>query len=143
MWIFQRPLAVFVIVVLVIGAGLFVSDMIAGLRGPTMVKVTEPKLSSVASQGKATFNANCASCHGKNASGTGKGPPLVHNIYNAGHHADGAFFLAAKRGTRQHHWKFGNMPAQPQVNEGDVKTIIQYIRELQRANGIEFQPHNM
>lgn len=143
MWIFQRPLAVFVIVILVIGAGLFVSDMIAGLRGQTVVKVTEPKLSSVALQGKATFSANCASCHGKSAVGTEKGPPLVHNIYNPGHHADGAFFLAAKRGTRQHHWKFGNMPAQPQVNEDDVRAIIQYVRELQRANGIKSQPHNM
>ncbi len=32
--------------------------------------------------------------------------------------------LAAKRGVTRHHWNFGNMPPQPQVNERQVEGII-------------------
>jgi hypothetical protein len=35
------------------------------------------------------------------------------------------------------------MPAQPQVDEPDLGAIVQYVRELQVANGITFRPHNM
>lgn len=105
--------------------------------------VKVPPLSDVAAHGKLAFDANCASCHGVNASGTDKGPPLVHDYYNPGHHADGAFFLAAKLGVRQHHWRFGDMPSQPQVTREQLATIIRYVRELQVANGITYRPHRM
>ena len=107
------------------------------------VSVQVPALTLTAQKGEAAFNANCAACHGDNASGSEQGPPLVHNIYNPGHHADGAFFLAAKNGVRAHHWPFGDMPKQPQVSAGEVAAIIAYVRELQAANGIVAQPHNM
>lgn len=107
------------------------------------VAVKVPTLSAVAMRGKAAFDANCAKCHGVNASGTDKGPPLIHNIYNPGHHGDAAFFFAAKQGVRAHHWRYGNMPPQPQVSEAQVKDIVVYVRELQRANGIGYQPHRM
>jgi len=77
------------------------------------VEVTEPGLSALATEGKTLFEANCATCHGIKASGTDKGPPFVHDIYNPGHHADHAFFAAAKFGVKQHHWRYGNMPPQP------------------------------
>ena len=107
------------------------------------VAVKVPELSPLAAQGKTAFDANCAACHGVNAAGSDKGPPLVHNIYNPGHHGDGAFFLAAKQGSRNHHWRYGDMPPQPQVSEEQVAAIVRYVRELQRANGIGFKPHNM
>ena len=107
------------------------------------VAVQVPPLTLTAKKGEAAFNANCAACHGDNASGTDQGPPLVHNIYNPGHHADQSFFLAAKRGVRGHHWPYGDMPPQPQVSAGEVSAIIAYVRELQSANGIKAQPHNM
>jgi mono/diheme cytochrome c family protein len=94
-------------------------------------------------RGKIAFNANCAPCHGTNAAGGDKGPPLVHVIYNPGHHADGSFFLAAKRGVRRHHWRFGDMPPQPQVTDGELAAIVRYVRELQAANGIGNEPHRM
>lgn len=68
--------------------------------------------------------------------GTEQGPPLVHRIYEPGHHADAAFHMAVRAGVRQHHWRFGNMPPQPQVSEAELRTIIRYVREVQRANGI-------
>lgn len=108
-----------------------------------IVDVTEPELSALAARGKALFEANCATCHGTRASGTDRGPPLVHDIYNPGHHADPSFFAAAKFGVRQHHWPYGNMPPQPQVTEDQVAAIVQYIREVQIANGIKYRPHHM
>ena len=109
----------------------------------THVLVKVPELSATARSGEIIFNAQCARCHGINAAGTAQGPPLVHDIYNPGHHGDPSFRLAAKRGVRAHHWSFGNMPPQPRVTDADMTAIIAYVRELQRANGIVARPHRM
>lgn len=106
--------------------------------GPAIVIVTVPEtLSANAEIGKVAFEAKCAVCHGANAAGQdGVAPPLVHKIYEPSHHGDAAFLLAAKNGVRAHHWRFGSMPAVEGVTDGDVKMIVAYVRELQRANGI-------
>ena len=104
-------------------------------------RVVAPQLTAAAELGKEAYDANCARCHGENAAGTGNGPPLVHDYYNPGHHADGAFHVAVARGVRQHHWNFGNMPPQSHVSEQQTRMIIRYVRELQEANGIRFKPH--
>lgn len=101
------------------------------------------QLSAVAGDGKALFEAECAACHGQAGGGTDKGPPLVHDIYNPGHHADLAFVMAARNGVRAHHWPFGDMPPRPQVTEAQINAIIRYVRELQQANGIVYRPHQM
>ena len=106
--------------------------------GSAMAEVNVPTLSQAASQGKAVFDDNCAACHGENAAGkNGSGPPLVHKIYEPNHHGDQAFQLAAKLGVRNHHWRFGNMPAIESVTSEDVSKVVVYVRELQRANNIE------
>jgi mono/diheme cytochrome c family protein len=108
------------------------------------VAVTEPQTySALGRDGKTLFEQNCAACHGANASGTDTGPPLVHNIYNPGHHSDDAFVLAAQNGTRAHHWPYGDMPPVDGVNEAQARAIATYVRELQAANGIITQPHTM
>lgn len=119
--------------------------MMSSAEPPRSVKVevAEPELSALAAKGKSLFEATCATCHGMSASGTDKGPPLVHDIYNPGHHADLAFFSAAKFGVRQHHWRYGDMPPQPQVSEDQVAAIVRYVREVQVANGIRYRPHHM
>lgn len=105
--------------------------------GRPMVDVTVPTLTARQQEGEALFNENCAVCHGRNAAGNdGMGPPLVHKIYEPSHHPDVAFELAASGGVRQHHWNFGNMPRQPQVGASEITAIINYVRALQRANGI-------
>jgi mono/diheme cytochrome c family protein len=103
-----------------------------------MVDVLVPEtLSANAEIGKLAYDAKCAACHGANAAGQdGVAPPLVHKIYEPSHHGDAAFLLAAKNGVRAHHWRFGNMPPVEGVTDGDVKMIVAYVRELQRANGI-------
>ena len=98
--------------------------------------VVVPDLSANARAGEQVFNANCALCHGPNASGTGLGPPLVHKIYEPGHHQDFTIQSAVRNGVPAHHWQFGNMPPVPAVTDEDIPNIICYIRELQRANGI-------
>ena len=106
--------------------------------GMAMVDVKLPEtLSAKAEIGKMAYDAKCAVCHGANAVGQdGVAPPLVHKIYEPSHHGDAAFLIAAKNGVRAHHWRFGNMPPVEGVTDGDVKMIVTYVRELQRANGI-------
>lgn len=106
-------------------------------------EVRLPELSQTAKLGKRDFDNNCASCHGTNATGSSNGPPLVHKIYNPGHHSDVAFFRAVALGSRQHHWGFGDMPPLPHVSERQVARIVAYVRELQAANGIGYEKHSM
>lgn len=105
-------------------------------HGEHLVSVAVPALSGVARAGEALFNGNCMACHGANAAGSGNGPPLIHKIYEPGHHGDAAFLSAVRIGVRAHHWNFGNMPAQVHVTDSDAQKIIVYIRTLQRSNGI-------
>lgn len=104
---------------------------------PDLASLTLPTLTPEQKDGRALFEANCAACHGVNAAGSDQGPPLVHRIYEPSHHGDMAFVLAAKQGVRAHHWRFGNMPAVEGVSDEDVLQITDYVRALQRANGIE------
>ena len=98
---------------------------------------TPPATPPEHAEGERLFDAHCAQCHGRSAVGSATGPPLVHQIYEPGHHSDAAFYLAARTGVAAHHWRFGNMPAQPQVSEADMGRIIAYVRFLQRDAGIE------
>lgn len=115
-----------------------VEDIPAPVEGAPMVAVTLPvMLSTEGTMGKRAFDAVCAACHGENAAGImGIAPPLIHKIYEPSHHGDMAFQMAAANGVRAHHWKFGDMPPQPEVTRANVISITAYIREVQRANGI-------
>lgn len=113
---------------------------VTGLEKPSAIAevILPAQLSENAQIGERVFEAKCAVCHGRNAAGqNGVAPPLVHSIYRPGHHADAAFLIAARNGVRAHHWKFGNMPPVEGVTDGEVRLVTQYIRELQRANGID------
>lgn len=102
--------------------------------------MTVPALTPTAQAGKAVFDKVCAQCHGPNAGGTRLGPPLIHPYYAPGHHGDDAFGNAVAKGVASHHWKFGDMPPQPDVEGKDVPGILAYVRELQAANGIVAAP---
>ena len=111
----------------------------AGNPAPDPETISVPEtLSAPGYFGQIAFERSCASCHGTNAAGgTGKGPPLIHPIYEPGHHGDTAFLRAATAGVRSHHWDFGDMPPVEGITDETVALIVTYIRELQRANGIE------
>lgn len=106
--------------------------------GAAIVDVVVPaSFSDNAQIGQRAYQANCAKCHGADAAGQdGVAPPLVHKIYETGHHGDEAFQRAAALGVRAHHWPFGNMAPVEGLTRADVTMIVAYVRELQRANGI-------
>lgn len=82
------------------------------------------------------YAANCAQCHGTDATGTDQGPPFVHDVYVPSHHADGAFLLAVRNGVQPHHWDFGPMPPRPGLSDQDVADIVAYVRSVQRDAGL-------
>ena len=122
---------------------MIVSKGVNWYNGGDAMALNIPEFSDRAQSGKVAFEDNCQACHGENGLGAGNGPPLINDIYNPGHHDDRSFYAAMKNGTRQHHWRFGNMPPQRQVKDADGTNIVQYVRELQEANGIKFKPHQM
>ena len=87
-------------------------------------------------RGEQLFAMNCAVCHGPAATGSMQGPPLVHEIYEPGHHPDELFVRAVMEGVPQHHWDFGPMPRIGGLTERDVEDITAYVRQLQREAGI-------
>lgn len=94
-----------------------------------------PGLETIA-KGESLFNHHCIKCHGQKASGTDKGPPLVHRIYHPNHHSDLSFHWAAQRGVKAHHWSFGDMPKVEDVRKDEMDAIIIYVRDLQKKAGI-------
>ncbi|MBT3437139.1 MAG: cytochrome c [Oceanospirillaceae bacterium] len=96
------------------------------------VDVSVGDLSNIASKGQVVFNTNCAQCHGVDAAGGIGGPPLIHNIYDPGHHANEAFIRAVRNGVRQHHWQFG-----------DMAFLLKFVREVQQQNGITSMAYTM
>ena len=132
-----------VIAVIVAGVAIVGWRLFSTPASEATVEVTVPQLSVTAQQGNSVFDANCASCHGVHASGTDQGPPLVHKIYEPGHHADFAFVRAVRNGVRAHHWPYGDMAPVEGLSDEKVSQIIVYVRELQKANGIKYRPHRM
>ena len=130
----NRRILILVAVGLAVALGLW--WRIDGGGGHATVDVKIPALSAAAKEGQALFSANCAACHGTNGGGTDSGPPLVHIIYEPGHHGDESFQRAVAQGVRAHHWSFGDMQPVAGVNRSDVAKIVSFVREVQRDNGI-------
>lgn len=106
-------------------------------EGSAMVAIQMPPIEGNAAIGLRIFENACVACHGTSAVGVeGAGPPLIHVIYEPSHHADESFQRAVAVGVRSHHWRFGDMPPVEGLTRGDVAMVIAYIREIQRANGI-------
>ena len=133
--------AFIVAAVVALGIGVTLWNMDA--PRPAGEGLVPPRFSALAMAGNIAYDENCASCHSVNGAGSDKGPPLIHGIYNPGHHNDESFFRAARRGVPRHHWNFGDMPPQPQASRQDIAEILGYIRELQEANGIVWKKHSM
>ena len=91
-------------------------------------------------EGEVLYQAKCASCHGSDFRGTAVGPSFLSVVYQPGHHADGAFTLAALNGVRAHHWNFGDMAPVPGLSQEDMDRIIAFVRETQRLEGFEAYP---
>lgn len=106
-------------------------------RAGGIVAVEMPPLEGQALVGWRAFGAKCAACHGPDAGGVdGAGPPLVHRLYEPGHHGDMAIVLAARRGVTSHHWRFGDMPPVEAITDVELAAIVAFLRRVQQANGI-------
>ena len=96
-----------------------------------------PMFKGDVAQGKEIYQEHCARCHGAHLRGDARnGPPLLNEVYHPGHHADLSFYQAVRNGVVQHHWHFGNMPAQPKVTPEMAGHVVAYVRAEQRRAGI-------
>ncbi|MFA9444667.1 cytochrome c [Egicoccus sp. AB-alg6-2] len=112
----------------VIAASLVACGGAATLDGETAADVE---------RGEELFQANCALCHGPQGQGTNNGPPLVHEVYEPGHHSDASFHRAVEQGVAAHHWDFGDMPPIGGLDTAQVDDIVAWVRERQREAGID------
>jgi mono/diheme cytochrome c family protein len=103
----------------------------------SQVTEQDPELFAV---GEPLYAANCASCHGADLRGTDRGPSHLSVVYRPAHHSDGAFLLAVKIGSTQHHWSFGFMAPVDGLTDDDVAAITAFVRENQRTEGFEPYP---
>lgn len=92
--------------------------------------------SFTSADGAELYAQGCASCHGADLMGTDQGPPFLDAVYEPGHHGDASFFLAVARGTRAHHWNFGNMPPIEGLSDEQVSAIVAFVRARQAEAGI-------
>jgi len=92
------------------------------------------------SAGAALYMESCASCHGNDLRGTAQGPPHLSQVYAPDHHPDASFRAAIANGSRAHHWDFGDMPPVEGLDDDEVDLIIAYVREQQRAHGLDPYP---
>lgn len=103
----------------------------------TDIPLQDPALVEAGSE---LYEANCAECHGSDLRGTDRGPSHLSIVYEPGHHADGAFLFAVQRGSRAHHWSFGDMPPIEGLSPEHVEAIVAFVRENQRLEGFESYP---
>lgn len=108
-----------------------------GSSEPAEITPADPELVEA---GADLYAANCAECHGTDLRGTDQGPSFLSEVYEPGHHGDGAFLVAVLGGVRPHHWDFGAMPPVEGLTEEDVEAIVALVRERQRTEGFESYP---
>ena len=87
-------------------------------------------------RGQMLYEKYCSSCHGLQLDGTDKGPPLVHPYYKPSHHGDEAFYRAALKGTRQHHWNFGDMKPVEGMTSKKMDSLVPYVRYYQQQKNL-------
>lgn len=87
-------------------------------------------------KGQVLYEMHCSSCHGQDLIGTEKGPPLLHPFYKPSHHGDAAFYKAALKGARAHHWDFGDMQPVQGMTKKKMDSILPYIRFYQQKKNL-------
>jgi mono/diheme cytochrome c family protein len=92
---------------------------------------------SASGPGRELYATNCASCHGTDLRGTERGPSHLSIVYEPAHHDDDSFRRAIAKGSRAHHWNFGDMPAVSGLSDDEVDAIIAFIRSVQEREGFD------
>lgn len=136
-WIAIGSLVVFMVVAVVVFGGSEPDSDGEGVDAGTGIAVQDPELVAA---GEELYQASCAACHGADLRGTETGPSQLSIVYEPNHHGDGAWYLAARTGVKQHHWPFGDMAPVPGLSDDDLEAIVAYVRENQRIFGFEPYP---
>ena len=100
----------------------------------TVYSLTEAERVEKLQRGVNVYQVNCVSCHGTDLLGTNQGPPLLWDLYVSNHHPDKRMALSISDGVSQHHWRYGDMPAQTHLNETEVDDVVFFIRQNLNAN---------
>jgi mono/diheme cytochrome c family protein len=84
-------------------------------------------------RGAAIYGANCASCHGAALEGTDLGPSLLDPVYAPDQLTDAEFRRAVRSGVEETRWDFGPMPANGGLGDGQIDSILGFVRASQGA----------
>jgi len=95
---------------------------------------------SAAGRGAAIYRANCSACHGADLRGAATGPSLLLTIYGPDELSDAAIRDAIRNGVSEQRFDLGEMPANRALGENQVGLIIDHIRDVQAAEGLEPVP---
>jgi len=131
-----RKMMVWAGVALVVVAGLVVLIVVLTGGGDDEPSVLTPE--ELVAKGGELFTQNCATCHGRDLTGTFVGPPLLHEIYAPDRLPDDAIRAAVANGVSPHNWDFSGMPPFPNLDADDVDALIAFVRSSQRAAGLPF-----
>lgn len=96
-----------------------------------------PGFSVEAETGRVIFSRACGSCHGTYGEGSEHGPPLVHPLYASDRLSREGFTHAIRNGVEAYRWPFGNMAPVADVDTAKIANLYRFVREMQRANGID------
>ena len=86
--------------------------------------------------GGIAYAKECTECHGRTARGTVRGPNLIHPDYGPGKRSDAQFSQALREGKQARRAGYLDMPAVQDRSERNLKQLVAFLREVQRANGI-------
>lgn len=128
------------IVVAAIGLAFCVTLSQTACRAPAS-SVSLATTEAIASlEGHSLFTAHCAPCHG--ATGAGRGPAAIalsvaprdflHERFRYVSTVNGVPTEEDLIQSIRYGRRFGEMPANPQLTDGELRTLAQYIREIQR-----------
>jgi mono/diheme cytochrome c family protein len=85
--------------------------------------------------GRVLYQVNCSACHGVDGLGTASGPALIDPSKGPDQTPDSAFVIAVTEGVDKD-GAFTAMAPVEGLSHGDIQQITNYVRELQRGNGI-------
>ena len=117
--------------VILIATGLVAVSISAMARSAEDVKIPFEL-----AKGQMLYEKYCSSCHGAQLTGSDKGPPLLHPFYKPSHHGDQSFYSAALKGTRQHHWEFGDMAPIEGMTAKKMDRVVSFVRYYQQQKGL-------
>lgn len=95
---------------------------------------------SAVGRGAAVYRANCSACHGDDLRGASTGPSLLLTIYGPEELPDEAIRDAVRNGVSEERFEFGEMPANGALGDERIDLIIDHIRDVQAAEGLEPAP---